>query len=263
MKNILGFILAFMATTPLLWSQPIGNQLSTDKKMEIGDDNTGRKDTYNALDWYTQAYDDDNSNVLAIYKVATTHDKLRDYKSAEEWYSRLVENDKANEYPLARFWYAYTMKLNGNYEGCIEEFKKFKNDYSGDDAEYYKDRADIEIEGAEYAIEIGEEPYESVIVDNVGPNVNSNSTEGGPFPIGRDKIIYSSLRSDSLIYVEEAEEKDKFAAIYTSTKTDGEWEEAERFNSAVEKSGFHAVHPCYSTDKSKFYFVRAQLDGTC
>jgi len=262
--NKLFFACALSCLGHQAWAQPVTGKLSKDKMLEIGDTRNGMQDTYNALDWYTKAYNADNSNLVAVFKVAYTHDQLRDYVNAATWYQKLVEADKAKEYPLARYWYARTLMLNGKYKQAKVEFNGFKKEYadSAEKAAYYKEMADINIKGADFAI-ANPDPFEEVLDENLGKNVNSASTEGGAFAIGRNEIIYSSLRSDTLIVIEEGNENDHLAKIYTAKRSeDKEWEPATVFNAdLLEKEGYHVIQPAFSADKSKFYFVRAQLSG--
>jgi outer membrane protein OmpA-like peptidoglycan-associated protein/tetratricopeptide (TPR) repeat protein len=244
------------------FAQP-NKTMSPDKVLEIGDASFGKSDTYNALEWYTKAYEQNNENVYAIAQVAQTHEKLRDYKEAVIWYERLVKADKKGEYPLARFKYAYVLKLSAKYNESIAEFMSFMQAYNGEDAARYKKLSEIEIEGARWALQ-NPNPYEPLVVENLGKNVNSPSSEDGPTAVGRDQIIYSSLRTDTIIYVDEAPEDKKIAKLYSSTRAeDGKgWTECKEYNSTiVQKGGFHAVHPTFTPDQSKFYFVRAQLEG--
>lgn len=237
--------------------------LSPEKVLEIGDAAFGKSDTYNALEWYQKAYENNPNNVYAIAQIAQTHEKLRDYKEAVIWYDRLVKADKNNEYPLARFKYAYVLKLSAKYNECITEFLAFSQAYNGDDAARYKKLAEIEIEGARWALQYPN-PNEPLVIENLGKTVNSPSSEDGPTAVGRDQILYSSLRTDTIIYIDEAPEDKKIAKIYISNRAqDGKgWEECKEYNTqALVKGGFHAVHPTFTPDQSKFYFVRAQLEG--
>ena len=126
------------------------------------------------------AYDQDNSDADAVYKIASTHESLRDYKNAAEWYQKLVDLDKDHHYPLSRYQHAKAMKMTGDYEGCINEFMAFIGEYGDDEpkAAYYKTMAQVHIDGAKWA-ENHLEPKEELIIENVGPKVNSPSTEGG------------------------------------------------------------------------------------
>jgi len=255
--------LALVLTVQYAFAQPTGTRLP-DKKVEaVGDERTEIKDTYNALEWYEKLYNRDEDNLVAIYKVASTHDKLRDYPNAAKWYEKLVNKDKNNEYTLARYYYARALKLNGEYDKCINEFKAFKKAYKEDqpEYEYFTKMADIQIEGARWA-RVNTEPKEELIIENAGKVVNSASTEGSPFPMGREQIIYTSLKSDTLIYLEEDEEMNKYAQIYMANAEENSWGEASEFNKdVIQKKGFHTGQPTFNSDLSKFYFTRAKLEG--
>lgn len=244
------------------WAQPT-RSLPPEKMLQIGDESFGKADTYTALEWYTKAYDADPSNVYAIAQIAQTHDKLRDYKEASTWYGRLVKEDKNKQYPLARFKYAYVLKLSGQYEDAIKEFLAFQKEYNQPDADRFKKLAELEIEGARWARK-NPEPFEPLVIENMGRGINTPSSEDGAFAAGRDKIYFSSLRTDTLIYTQEAAEDKKIAKIYVSNRAaDGKaWDDAKEFNNDVLfKAGFHAVQPSFTPDKSKFYFAQAQLEG--
>lgn len=264
MKNFFIILALFSFAVQVSWTQPTQGQITKNKLIQMGDDNANKADIYNALSFYIKAWEKDEENTLAIYKVASMHDKLRDYQSAATWYKRLLDADTDNKYPLVRFSYAMTQKLNGAYEEAIKEFTTFVNNYEGEKKAYFTKRANLEIEGARYATKIGAEPSETLLIENAGQIINSPSTEDGPFPLGRDTILYSSLYADSLIYVEEAEEKERFARIYKSVRSaDGkEWEKNQPFQpEAIEREGFHTVQPAFTPDGKMMYFVRVQLGG--
>ena len=262
LNNIL-FALAFLFVASQAFAQPTGNKVTPEMKSQIGDQQSDKKDTYTALEWYVQAYEHDKSNAVAVYKIASTHEALRDYKSAAEWYQKLVDLKEDGKYPLSRYQHANALKMTGDYANCIPAFKKFIEEYPADapKADYYKKMAQVQIDGAEWAQSNGE-PLEELIIENAGPNVNSPSTEGGAFPVGRQEIIYTSLRADTIIVKEEGEEYEH-AKIYTAKANDkGEWEVAKEFQAdKIQKEGFHVVEPTFNKAGDKFYFVRAELVG--
>ena len=260
--NIILFAAAFLFVAQQAYAQPIGNRVTPEMKKKIGDLQDGKGDTYTALEWYMKAYEHDNKDALAVYKIASTHEALRDYKNAAEWYQKLVDLASDGDYPLSRYQHANAMKMTGDYENCVKEFEAFIKEYpdDADKADYYKKMAQIQIDGAKWAQE-NPEPNEELIIENVGPNVNSTSTEGGAFPIGREEIIYTSLRTDTIIIKEEGEEHEH-AKIYTAKAGEGGWEPAQEFNAEkLQKEGFHVVEPTFNADHTKFYFVRAELVG--
>ena len=254
----LGLMLAQTA-----YAQPTSTQ-SPEKIIQAADEAYARSNTYSALELYQKAYDNNPNNTYVIAQIAQTHDKLRDYKEAVIWYERLVQADNNNTYPLARYKYAYILKLNGKYNEAINEFTTFLNAYNGENAEYYKKMAQIEIEGAKWAL-ANPEANEKIVIDNVGSPINTPSSEDGAFGVGRGVLYFSSLKTDTLIYVEKTKEADRTAKIYMANRQDGNkggWSDAKEFNAEkLFKAGFHAVQPTFSPDGSKFYFVRTQLEG--
>ena len=254
--------LAVLGSSAPIWAQPI-NSLPTSKKIKMGDENAAKLDTYNALNWYMKAHEDDPNNTYVIAKIAKMHEMLRDYVEASSWYGKLVQADKDKQYPLARFTYGQVLKMNGQHEKAITELRAFVNEYKGEDAARYTKLANIEIEGAQYARQ-HPEPFEKIVVENLGPQVNTPSTEGTAFPLGRNRLIYSSLRSDTIIFVEEVAEELRFARIYETNRTaDGKaWEEAKPYNvETLNKKDHHLVHPAYSPDMKLLYFTYATLKG--
>ena len=256
-------LLACIGLAPLSsWAQPVSSMTKA-KMLQAADNSFKKKDTYNALEWYLKVHDSDPADVDVIYKVALTYDLLRDYKSSVNWFKKLTEADRENKYPLARFDYAYALKLNAKYDECIVEFRNFQKTYTGEQAERYKTLAEIEIEGARWALK-NKEPFEELDVKNMGAKVNSPSTEGVAFPVTRDRIIYSSLRADTIIYIEKTD--NKFARIFVSDRSgEGdkkEWQEAQLFTPDIlKKADYHVVHPTYSPDQKFFYYSVVTLDG--
>jgi tetratricopeptide (TPR) repeat protein len=129
-------VLALMFLLEQAYAQPIGNKPTLEMKHDIGDQQSDKKDAYTALEWYISAYDHDNTDASAVYKIASTHEALRDYKSAAEWYQKLVDLDKDHNYPLSRYQHANAMKMTGDYQNSIIEFNAFMEEYPQDAAKY-------------------------------------------------------------------------------------------------------------------------------
>lgn len=261
LNNII-FLLAFFCLSQHAFAQPTSSRPTKEMKKKIGDEQSNKKDAYTALEWYMKAYNSDNKDGNVIHKIAQTHMALRDYKNAAQWYQKLVDLNKDKDYPLSRYDHATALKMTGDYDNSIREFDAFIKSYpaDGDRADYYKAMAKIQLDGAAWAKK-NMEPTEELIIENVGPNVNSPSTEGGAFPMGRQEIIYTSLRADTLI-VKEDEEYER-AKIYMAKASDnGEWGAATEFQAdVIQQEGFHVVQPMFNSTQTKFYFVRAQLVG--
>jgi outer membrane protein OmpA-like peptidoglycan-associated protein/tetratricopeptide (TPR) repeat protein len=257
------FILAFALGSQYSYAQPTSGKLTDEKVEQVADERSEMNDTYNALTWYETLHARNPDDLDAIFNVAMTHDKLRDYPKSEEWFKKLVEKDVDKKYPLARYLHGKALRLSGNYNEAITELEEFKKVYGSDQPkyDYYQEMAQIKIDGARWAIQ-NMDANEETLVENMGKNVNSTSTEGSVYPIGREKLIYTALRTDTLIYMEDEDEPTKYAKIYFSDANGEDWTEAAEYNKdQTQKDGFHAAQPTFNTDLSKFYFVRATLDG--
>ncbi len=263
MKNCLLIAVAFMLAMSHNWAQPPVGQ-PTEKLETLASDNLGKNDTWNALDLYMKVYDRKPNDAKAIYDVAYTYFMLRDYPDAEAWFLKVLNADKEGIFKLSRWYYAYSLKLNAKYDECIPAFEQFKNEFAGNDADRMKKLAQVEIDGAKWAKQLGTKSKEELKINNAGKEINSALMENSAYPIGRTKMIFSSLRSDSIIFVENADPASKFVRIYIADYDSDkkEWKKATDFNTAIlNKDGFHSVNPTFNADMSKFYYARARLVG--
>lgn len=246
------------------FAQPTNNNLTKEKKENIADEELNQNNSQTALEWYMKAYESNNKDAAVIFKIASTHEILRDYKNASEWYKKLVDLNQIEDYPIARYQYANALKMNGNYDAAITEFETFSKNYSDNSPQsgYYKTMARVQLDGAKMA-KANPATDEELIIENAGDVINSPSTEGGAFPVGREKIIYASLKTSEIIVLEEGETDYEHAKIYEATSDgNGAWKDVKEFNAeTLQKEGFHVVQPMFNKDRTKFYFVRAELMG--
>lgn len=220
-------------------------------------------DTYSAISLFEEALEMEPGDVLTTYLVANAHYRLRDYKKAEDWYTRLVSSDQGQKYPEAQFTLARVMKMNAKYDDAIVEFKNFRRNIENSDWEAkdrYTELTKIEIEGAQYARKAI--PDEEVLIDNMGRNINSPSTELAPYPIDRNQVLYASLKSDTIINLDEVADVKARARSYTSERSEDEmgWKKSDLFSKSLEKDGFHTIQITYNTTGDRIYFTRAVLE---
>ncbi len=255
-------LVALLCGTQTAFAQPTNNNPSTEKKEQIADEEREQNNGEAALEWYMNAYEADETDGNIVYKIASTHELLRDYKNAAAWYEKLVALDMKDDFPLSKYQHANAMKMTGDYDGAIAGFEAFLKDYADDapKADYYKAMARVQIEGAQWA-KGNMEPMEQLIMRNAG-DINTASTEGGAFPIGRQKILFTSLNTDEKIVVEEGEDYERAKIFMAEADTDSTWKAKTEYNTEVlQQEGTHVVQPVINKDRTKFYFVRAELVG--
>jgi peptidoglycan-associated lipoprotein len=239
-------------------AQPIGGMNAT-KRLQIAEEKLKIGDLYNALDWFEKAYEDDTKNANVIGKIALLNYRLRDFKKAEQWFARLLTAEvfKPALFDDARFWYGRCLKMNGKYENAATEFQKFISEYNGTNAGLKKLAAN-EILGAQMAEEMKPEPQ--VRVENAGGRINSSFSEFSPYPVTNDEVYYGSIRSDSVIVLDD-KKNDFYAQIYSAKREEKGFSEAKPLGKNINQTGFHTGNMTLTTDKNTMYFTRCQLNN--
>ncbi len=237
------------------FAQPVGGMTNA-KRIKFAEDKMAQGDLYNALDWYEKAFEDDNKNVTVIARIAQLNYKLRDFKKAEQWFNRLLTSDKKGEFPDVRFLFARCLKMNGKYDDAATQFQKFIADYKGTDATLKKLAAN-ELLGAEMGREMKDDP--NVHIENAGSRVNSAFSEFSPFPISNDELYYGSIRSDSVIVLDD-KKNDFYAQIYTAKREEKGFSEAKPLGN-VNITGSHTGNMTVTSDKNTMYYTRCQLNN--
>jgi len=220
--------------------------------IEVAEERMETADYYNALDQYEEAYKQERTNELG-YEIALLHYKLRDYKRAERWLSRVISKDETGQYPDAVFKYAMTLKMSGKYEEAIEAL----NVYAGMvDDEMLLAKADNEFAGIQLAME-AEAPIE-LVIEHMGKKVNSRYSEFGP-----------AMHPDGLLYIGALPGKEvkllidaPFSMIYkTELDKKEKWEKPKALPDKINRPGYHTANPRFSEDGSRMYFTRALMEG--
>jgi peptidoglycan-associated lipoprotein len=251
-------VAAVMLGATALHAQPVGG-MNAAKRLQVAEDKLKQGDLYNALDWFEKAYEDDSKSANVIGKIALLNYRLRDFKKAEQWFSRLLAAEvfKPALFDDARFWYARCLKMNGKYEIASAEFQKFIAEYAGTNTSLKKLAAN-ELLGSEMAKEMKDEPQ--VRVENAGGRINSSFSEFSPYPVSNDELYYGSIRSDSVIVLDD-KKNDFYAQIYAAKREEKGFSEAKPLGKNINQTGFHTGNMTLSADKNTMYFTRCQLNN--
>ncbi|MFT4664095.1 MAG: peptidoglycan-associated lipoprotein [Polaribacter sp.] len=264
MRSLTIIFLFTLTSIVSAWAQPIRTATSdamlkeAEKKMEMND-------YYNALDLYEKAYKmlkkqkkTRGDNELA-YTIANLHYRLRDFRKAERWYSRVINKryrKGSNPFlPDARFTLGRILKMNGKYIEAIEELRLYIS--VAENADLIA-KAKIELEGAQLAMPM--QDITGMVVENAGKKVNSKYSEYSPVLVG-NQMYFTAIRSDEVIVVDEKTEG-QYAQVYTSSMSEDKWSEAVLLeNENIHRDGFHIGNLAMSKNGETMYFTRAKLDG--
>jgi outer membrane protein OmpA-like peptidoglycan-associated protein len=225
------------------------------KKMKIAGKLYEKGSYFNALTYYSEVYEKKPENIKALEKAAYINYLLRDYNKAEDLYKKLLDNEKGfSKFPNTRYMYALMLKYNGKYDESKAAFELFKTEYNESDAATLKKLADKHIEGCILAKELLANP-DRVKIEHLDVPVNNPYTDFAPHIVGNpDNIVFSSIKSDTVINLTLSSEKDYKSKLYSGKFEGNSWK-VKPLPAQVNKSEFHSGNGAYSPDGKRFYFT--------
>jgi len=233
-----------------------GGGLSWKNKLKIADRFYEEGFFYDASHYYEEVLNDQPENVDVKYKLAESYFYSRDFKMANKNYKLVMEQNK-ELYPFSHYKYALTLKLNGKYAEAKVQFAAFTKTYRAFDAPLYKKKVKNEIAGCDYALKAIENPL-NVVVVHMGGEINAAYTEASPMPVGDDKLIYSSLRTDTMIRAEDLKGKVARFKLYQSTKKGETWSRGEPLPESINFPKMDVANGVFSPDGSKFFYTQCE-----
>tara|TARA_B100000674_G_scaffold78464_2_gene54541 strand:+ start:19550 stop:21700 length:2151 start_codon:yes stop_codon:yes gene_type:complete len=193
------------------------------------------------------------------YRLAESYRLSRDYMKSEKFYM-LVFQAKPNKYPKSQFYLAQMQMMNGKYEKAKENFLQFKKAYKdASDSSYFRKMVKLYIASCEAAPTILKDTLD-IRIHHPDTSVNKSHVEMSPIPLSDSTLLYASLRSDTVVYINK---DDSLSTVphrkfYIAKKeNDSTWvmqdEYAEGwFNAEGTENG----NGCFNQDSSIFYFSR-------
>ena len=193
------------------------------------------------------------------YKLAESYRLSRDYVKSEKLYM-LVFKAKPKKYPKSQFYLAQMQMMNGKYEKAKQNFIQFKKAYKdASDSSQYRKMVKLYIASCEAAPYILKDTLD-VRIHHPDTSVNKSHVELSPLPLNDSILLYSSLRSDTIVYVNEDDSLSQIPhrKFYIAKKeNDSTWVMQDEyaqgwFNVDDSENG----NGCFNMDSSIFYFSR-------
>jgi tetratricopeptide (TPR) repeat protein len=235
----------------LLFSTISFSQKSVKKYVKFADEQYRKGDYYYALEYYKLALDSDSTNLEYLWKYAETLRAYKDYKEAEKYYLKVFQREQAKKYPSSILYYALMQKQNKNYQNALKSFQKAQKIYENDKSSYLYLKSSREIESCTWAISNLPDSL-IVTVIKLPESVNSLNAEF-PHSIKDNKLIFSSLRADSISNKEEVYSREYKTKIYTSELKDGNFLENKLLDSLITQNKSRG-NGTYSLDGKTYYF---------
>lgn len=225
-----------------------------------GDEAMEDRDYYTAAMYYRNALYLDSSSVKASWKYADAARLFNNYRDAEKYYSVVLDMGGEPRYPYSRFWLALMQKSNGRYSEAGENFKRFLKEHP-EAEEYYRQKANLEIQACEIAPVIISKPLNLYVDHLLDVRVNTAYSDFNAQQLWDTALVFSSLRP---VIVEEAESfipNTYVSGIYFALASRAGWSKVREFDSRINAPGYHTANATFSADMTRMFFTRGKIEG--
>ncbi len=221
------------------------------KYIKFADEQYKKGDYYYALEYYKLALESDSSNIDLLWKYAETHRAYKDYRKAEYYYGKVYQREKAKKYPFSLLYFGLMQKQNHNYSKARETFKLAKKTYQKATEGYLYLKAVQEISSCEWALNNNKDslPIDLIILPE---EVNTSNAEF-PHAVKDGKLIFSSLRADSMNLQEEILSPIYKTKLYFSEIKEGVFLPNELLDSLITENKSRG-NGTFSIDGKTYYF---------
>ncbi|HIF13991.1 MAG TPA: hypothetical protein EYQ86_01075, partial [Bacteroidetes bacterium] len=180
----------------------------------------------------------------------------RDYERAEFFFK------EANElgpklFPDSRYYYAQCLKRNAQYNRAIDEFQYIRARYKGPSRDKIRAWSRKEIEACDYALD-EKRKKPKFIIEHLNKNINSYYSDFAPVIINNNTLLYSSLKTDTIISYND---ENRFTKLFFSKKINNQWSPSTLFEEFEIENEGHIANGSYSIDKKRFYFSFCKYKG--
>lgn len=247
----------------LIFSMFVAYGQSYKQLMDYADVNAKAGDYYGASIYYEQALNIDSSKIEVLYKYADALRRYNNYPKAAYYYQKVWDKDKGGRiYKDAAFWLATMLKYNAAYKEAYKTWKKVKSKYSRDKNGYEYLKAKQEALSCSYAKRIKNDSIDNVIVENIGPAINTTNSEFGATIVNSD-LYFNSLRTNNLS--EELEVKDAKYRVkhYKGELTDSSIKPSELINALINNEQFHNANSTFNSEKGQLYYTQCDSLNNC
>ena len=207
---------------------------------------------------YESIYQKGDTSQLVVSRLADSYYYNADFKKAEKWYNKLMQNFKGKESPQHFFRYAQSLKSNGNIIESDKWLQKLKAIRATDS------RAIALENNQDYFVEYTNKEKNYVNVYNV--STNTKYSDFGGF-IYNDKLYYAStkpinLKEDDRLY---KWNNQPFLNIYVSELKEIDENKIFDINEAERlvdlSTRYHESNAVINNDGNTMYFTRDNYDG--
>lgn len=237
---------------------PVFGQDMLGKYLKFAEEQYDKGDYYYALEYYEKAMEIDSNTIDILWKYAETLRAYKDYRRAEQYYAKVYEREMGAFYPSSLLQLGLMQKQNGHYDAAIETFKKAKKKYYKDKKGYLYQKSRRELESCLWAKSALRDTMEIDLI-RLPETVNTKNSEFG-HTIHDGRLIFSSLRADSISETEEVYATHYTTSLYQSEVLDGQFKASSRIADLF-VDALNTGNGSFSPDGNRFYFSLCEDDG--
>ncbi|MFT4566650.1 MAG: peptidoglycan-associated lipoprotein [Saprospiraceae bacterium] len=245
------FIFCFIGLS--LQAQPI-KKVKYEVMIQTADERIEEGDYYNALDWYRQAYNESKATDLAM-SMAYSYYKLRDFKNAERWYTRILKDDEDNIFIDDRYAYGRTLRSLGEFDKAQEQYNKIR-ELSADQG--LISLSELELTGMAKTPSFAQN--EDVIVSFASDKINDGTGEYSPVQYDEKTLYFTSFQSRKETVLDGSEKDYESKVYFTEMSTEG-FGKPKALGIKVNREDYHQGNLSFSQDKRTMYFTRQVIEN--
>lgn len=226
--------------------------------LKFADEQYKKGDYIYALEYYEKAMNLDSNSINILWNYAETLKAYKDYRKAEYYYQKVYNREEAMLFPSSLLNLGLMQKQNGKYLEAIETFKLAKKKYTKDKKSYLYLKSKRELESCIWAKSAQKDSTEHII-QALPTTVNSPNAEFG-HTIFNNKLVFSSLRGDSIHPNEEVYSIEYKTRLYQATQKENTFEK----NKLIKELAFNELNTgngSFSRDGNRFYFSACKEQG--
>lgn len=230
----------------------IAQSTAFEKPVKQAQKKTASKKYADAIKILEEVLAADSTVATAWYALGEAHYNIRDYISAKKDFQKAYELDKT-AFPLAPYYYALMLKMNGEHAEAKNIFREFINNYKGNDAFVAYAKADLK--GCEMALNrTDNENDEASLIKHLSSNINSKNSEMAPMFWDENTLLFASLPLDTMMLFTGQSVVDYRIKFYLADFQN------DSFFNPLKIDDFHVPNAsvtggCLSSNRLKFYFT--------
>lgn len=209
-----------------------------------------------AISFYEAYLKTNKDDAGVMYQLGQAYYDIGDYESAERYFLKAYSNmhDKNSE---ALYYYAQMQKSNGKYDSAKINFQRFKKEYKGKEKQLKK-QAGKEIVFCDSVQRlVGTE--KKIVVTHLDTTINKINTEAAPVNIDENTLVFTSLRTDKVEFINEDDTTGPVKRKLYYAKRSGEtWKYSGEYGDNLNMPNFNVGNACFSPDRKRIYFTRCR-----